>query len=167
MTYKVCVYIYKKFISFMFILLFCSRALNGRWQRGGNASNISTVLRQLGTKCEFIGSLSDSKAFSFLTEDCHDRGILIDHCVYHSTPIAPFSSVILNEASGSRTIIHSNPNMPILTADDFCKIPYELYRWIHFEVSTFKFDRKNRGLYLRINRMKLHLKSRNFIRLNV
>lgn len=140
------------------IVLFYCRALNGRWQRGGNASNICTVLRQLGTKCEFIGSLSDSKAFSFLTEDCRDRGILIDHCVYHSTPIAPFSSVILNEASGSRTIIHSNPNMPILTADDFCKISYELYSWIHFEVST---ERNNRGLHLKTNRMKLHLISRN------
>ncbi|XP_031634393.1 ketohexokinase-like [Contarinia nasturtii] len=109
------------------------RALNGRWQRGGNASNMCTVLRQFGAECEFIGSLSDSKAFSFLIEDCRDRGIVIDHCVYHTTPIAPFSSVILNEINGSRTIIHSNPNMPILSADDFSKIPYERYKWIHFE----------------------------------
>lgn len=114
------------------------RALEGRWQRGGNASNICTVLRQLKNNCEFIGSLSNSKAFSFLIEDCNDRGILIDHCVYHSTPIAPFSSVILNEATGSRTIVHSNANIPILTADDFRKIPYERYKWIHFEVCSLK-----------------------------
>lgn len=123
-----------------FLLLFYYRAFSGRWQRGGNASNICSVLRQLGAKCEFIGSLSNAKAFSFLTEDCRDRGILIDHCVYHSTSIAPFSSVILNEANGSRTIVHSNPNMPILTADDFYKIPYERYRWIHFEVSTIEYE---------------------------
>lgn len=114
-----------------------NRAISGRWQRGGNASNICTVLRQLDSNCEFIGSLSNARAFSFLIEDFNDRGILIDHCVYHSTPIAPFSSVILNEATGSRTIIFSNPNMPILTADDFYKIPYERYKWIHFEVSSF------------------------------
>lgn len=110
--------------------------MNGRWQRGGNASNICTVLRQLSSKCEFIGSLSESNAFSFLIEDCRDRGIEINHCVYHTAPIAPFSSVILNEATGSRTIIHSNPNMPILTANDFRKIPYARYKWIHFEVSA-------------------------------
>ena len=108
--------------------------MDGRWQRGGNASNICTVLRQLGAKCEFIGSLSTSKAFSFLIEDCRDRGILIDHCAFHSTPIARFSSVILNETNGSRTIIRSNSNMPNLSADDFRKIPYERYKWIHFEV---------------------------------
>lgn len=113
-----------------------SRALKGRWQRGGNASNLCTVLRQLGNKCEFMGPLSNSKAFSFLIEDCHDRGIQIDHCVYHSAPIAPFSSVILNEATGSRTIVHSNADMPMLTADDFRKIPFENYGWIHFEVCT-------------------------------
>lgn len=111
------------------------RAKSGRWQRGGNASNICTVLRQLNTECEFIGTFSKSQAFSFLIEDCHDRGIEINHCVYHATPTAPFSSVILNEATGSRTIIYSNGNMPILTADDFRKIPYERYKWIHFEVS--------------------------------
>lgn len=112
------------------------RSLNGRWQRGGNASNICTVLRQLNCDCEFIGTLSESRAFSFLIEDCRDRGIRLDHCVYHATKFAPFSSVILNETTGSRTIIHSNPNMPILRADDFTKIPYERYKWIHFEVTS-------------------------------
>lgn len=113
------------------------RSIGGRWQRGGNASNICTVLRQLNCDCEFIGSLSDSRAFSFLIEDCRDRGIRLDHCVYHATKFAPFSSVILNETTGSRTIVHSNPNMPILRADEFTKIPYERYKWIHFEVSRY------------------------------
>lgn len=113
---------------------FSCRSISGRWQRGGNASNICTVLRQLNHDCEFIGSLSDSQAFSFLIEDFNVRGIRIDHCVRY-TKFAPFSSVILNETTGSRTIIHSNPNIPILTVDDFTKIPYERYKWIHFEVS--------------------------------
>lgn len=36
--------------------------------------------------------------------------------------------------TGSRTIVHSNPNLPILTAVDFRKIPLQRYKWIHFEV---------------------------------
>lgn len=120
---------------FHWILFENFRSISGRCQRGGNASNICTVLRQLDRACEFIGSLSEAQTFSFLIDDCHERGIRIDHCVKHATKFAPFSSVILNESTGSRTIIHSNLNMPILKADEFTKIPYERYKWIHFEVS--------------------------------
>lgn len=112
--------------------------MTGKWQRGGNASNICTVLRQLGEKCEFLGSLSKSKAFQFLIDDCNERKICIEHCVYHDNCGAPFSSVILNEATGSRTIIHSNPNLPILTFKDFQKVPLNQYKWIHFEVGQNK-----------------------------
>lgn len=111
------------------------RSLTGRWRRGGNASNICSVLRQFSENCEFIGSLSKSKVFQFLIEDCNKQKICIDHCVYHENCGAPFSSVILNEANGSRTIIHSNTNLPILTIEDFQKIPFERYKWIHFEVN--------------------------------
>lgn len=114
---------------------FVDRAINGRWQRGGNASNICTVLRQLNDNCEFIGSLSTTSASRFLIEDCQQRGINIDHCAYHDDCITPFSSVILNVKTGSRTIVHSNPNLPILNADDFRRVPLDRYKWIHFEVS--------------------------------
>lgn len=111
------------------------RSQHGRWQRGGNASNICTVLKQLGDKCEFIGSFSRTKMFQFVIDDCRDRGICINNCVFHDNCEAPLSSVILNEATGSRTIIHSNPNLPILTFDDFRKICLNNYKWIHFEVN--------------------------------
>lgn len=119
------------------------RILEGRWQRGGNASNACTVLRQLGDKCEFIGPLSNSKACSFVIEDFNSRGILIDHCVLHSTSMLPFSSIVLSETTGSRTIIHSNADMPIFTADDFFKISFERYKWIHFEVRTIERPSEN------------------------
>lgn len=111
-----------------------ARASDGRCQRGGNASNICSVLRQLNDNCEFLGSLSSTSATRFLIEDCQQRGINIEHCVYHDDCVTPFSSVILNMQTGSRTIVHSNPNLPILTAADFRKIPLERYKWIHFEV---------------------------------
>lgn len=94
------------------------------------------MLRQLNDNCEFLGSLSSTSATRFLIEDCQRRGINIEHCVYHDNCVTPFSSVILNMKTGSRTIVHSNPNLPILTAVDFRKIPLQRYKWIHFEVGA-------------------------------
>lgn len=80
-----------------------------------------------------MGTFSRSKMFQFVIDDCCDRDIRINNCVYHDNCEAPVSSVILNESTGSRTIVHSNPNLPILTFDDFRKICLNDYRWIHFE----------------------------------
>ncbi|XP_055371360.1 ketohexokinase-like [Condylostylus longicornis] len=108
------------------------RCLRGHWQRGGNASNNCSVLRQLGAECEFLGMLSNSKGFQFLKEDCHQRLIHIENCPNIDID-PPFSSVILNEENSSRTIIHSNPNYPILKYEHFENIDLSLYKWIHFE----------------------------------
>lgn len=130
----VCLHIKTK-TNFIF---FFYRSEHGRWQRGGNASNNCTVFRQLGDKCEFIGTISKSKMFQFVIEDCKNRGIRISNCVYHENSEPPLSSVILNEVTGSRTIIHSNPDLPLLTFDDFRKINLNEYKWIHFEVNSRK-----------------------------
>lgn len=130
------------------------RSKHGRWQRGGNASNICTVLSQLGEKCEFIGSLPNNKMFQFVIEDCLDRGILMDYCVYHDNPQSPIATVLLNDESGSRTIIFSNPNLPILTFEDFRKVDLRQYKWIHFEVSLIV----NRMVFLHLY-SKLYSKS--------
>lgn len=108
------------------------RCLKGYWQRGGNASNNCTVLRNLNTDCEFLGMLSESPAFGFLHDDCHKRGIHIENCPITAQD-PPFSSVILSQESDSRTIIHSNSNFPILKFDHFNKIDLSKYSWIHFE----------------------------------
>lgn len=108
------------------------RCQNGYWQRGGNASNNSTVLRKLGAPCEFLGMISTSPAFQFLYEDCHQRGIHIENCPTTDMD-PPFSSIILVKSKGTRTIVHSNPGFPILTYEDFRKINLSSYSWIHFE----------------------------------
>ncbi|XP_011202933.2 ketohexokinase [Bactrocera dorsalis] len=109
------------------------RCLAGYWQRGGNASNNCTVLRQLGApQVEFLGMLSASPAFAFLYEDCRKRNIIIENCP--STDMdPPFSSVILNKASGSRTIIHSNPGFPTLEHEHGKRLDLSNYGWVHFE----------------------------------
>ncbi|XP_055905758.1 ketohexokinase-like [Eupeodes corollae] len=108
------------------------RCLKGYWQRGGNASNNCTVLRNLNADCEFLGMLSESQAFGFLNDDCRKRGIRIENC-----PITPqdppFSSVVLSQESDSRTIIHSNSNFPILKFEHFDRVDLAAYSWIHFE----------------------------------
>ncbi|XP_050334597.1 ketohexokinase-like [Bactrocera neohumeralis] len=109
------------------------RCLAGYWQRGGNASNNCTVLRQLGApQVEFLGMLSASPAFAFLYEDCRKRNIIIENCP--STDLdPPFSSVILNKATGSRTIIHSNPGFPTLEYEHGTRLDLNSYGWVHFE----------------------------------
>nr|XP_016925149.2 ketohexokinase isoform X1 [Drosophila suzukii] len=87
------------------------RCLDGFWQRGGNASNVSTVLRVLGSKVDFFGMLSKSDAFRVLLEDL----------------------LILAQDSGTRTIIHCNKDYPQSTYEDFSKIDLSEYGWVHFE----------------------------------
>lgn len=40
----------------------------------------------------------------------------------------------ISEANGSRTIIHSNPNLPHMSFEEFDKCNLDEYKWIHFEV---------------------------------
>lgn len=113
-----------------------ARSKYGRWQRGGNASNNCTVLAQLKKPTEFLGSLCTSKIFEFVIDDMEKRSILYGNCPTYASCDPPLSSVLLNEKTGSRTIVHSNPNLPILSFEDFKKVVGNLskYEWIHFEV---------------------------------
>ncbi|KAH8294364.1 hypothetical protein KR054_011528 [Drosophila jambulina] len=108
------------------------RCLDGFWQRGGNASNVSTTLRVLGTKVDFFGMLSSSDAFRVLLEDLRRREIGTQNCPLTSRD-PPFSSVILSQDTGSRTIIHCNKDYPQTTWEDFTKIDLSQYGWVHFE----------------------------------
>jgi ketohexokinase len=109
------------------------RSYSGRWQRGGNASNNVTVLSLLGEKCELLCTYSTIDMFKFVLQDLTDRGIETKHCVGHDNCQAPLSTVLLSLATGTRTIVHSNPNLPHLVYADFAKCQLDVYKWIHFE----------------------------------
>uniref|UniRef100_A0AAG5D5D6 Carbohydrate kinase PfkB domain-containing protein n=1 Tax=Anopheles atroparvus TaxID=41427 RepID=A0AAG5D5D6_ANOAO len=109
------------------------RCQSSRWQRGGNASNNCTVLANLGVRCELLASFSESNTFQFALADLRGRNIAFDHCVYHPDTEVPLSTVWLSLATGTRTIVHSNPNLPELTLEDFARIDLAEYGWIHFE----------------------------------
>ncbi|XP_008553210.1 ketohexokinase-like [Microplitis demolitor] len=110
-----------------------TRCVEYRWQRGGNASNNCTVLSRLGSKCEFFGTLGAEHHLKFLKDDMIKYSIDFDHCPIIERIGCPISTVILSLQTGSRTILHHNPNLPELTIEDFEKLNLDNYSWIHFE----------------------------------
>lgn len=74
--------------------------------------------------------------FEFVLDDMAQRGIRYSHCPFYDCEV-PLSSVLLNEQNGSRTIVHSNPGLPILRSSDFMTVELDNFEWIHFEVNGF------------------------------
>ncbi|XP_046471158.1 ketohexokinase isoform X1 [Neodiprion pinetum] len=109
------------------------RCVAHRWQRGGNASNNCTVLSEAGNSCEFLGTLSAEQHLNFLQDDMRKCKINFAHCPTVEGFGCPTSTVILSLNSGSRTILHYNPNLPELSLENFEKLNLEEYSWIHFE----------------------------------
>nr|XP_053650539.1 ketohexokinase-like isoform X1 [Cherax quadricarinatus] len=110
-----------------------NRCLDQHWQRGGNASNSCTVLGLLGAKPTFFGTIADSHEKRFLLEDFAKFDVNTDYAVIHEGCDSPASCIILSAATGSRTIVHSNKNLPELSVEDFNKIDLSAFQWVHFE----------------------------------
>ncbi|KAK1333216.1 hypothetical protein QTO34_006754 [Cnephaeus nilssonii] len=85
-----------------------SRCLSQRWQRGGNASNSCTVLSLLGAPCAFMGSLAPGHVADFVLDDLRRYSVDLHYTVFQTTGSVPISTVIVNETSGSRTILHAH-----------------------------------------------------------
>lgn len=115
---------------------FLIRSTHALWQRGGNASNNSTVLSLLGRKCELLTTFSDDKMFVFIIEDLRNRGIETKNCFYYPNCNIPLSTVLLSKNTGCRTIIHSNKNLPHVNFDNFDKCNLNEYFWVHFEARS-------------------------------
>ncbi|XP_043212417.1 ketohexokinase-like [Amphibalanus amphitrite] len=109
-----------------------NRCLDQQWCRGGNASNSATVLSLLGANAEFFGSIPQGDLTSFFEEDFRRDGVHVDRCP-RLPARTPTSCVIVSAASGTRTIVHSNGDLPELPADALRHVPLREYDWIHFE----------------------------------
>ncbi|XP_008833248.1 ketohexokinase isoform X3 [Nannospalax galili] len=109
------------------------RCLSQRWQRGGNASNSCTVLSLLGARCAFMGSLAPGHVADFVLDDLRRYSVDLRYTVLQTTGSIPTSTVIINEASGSRTILHAYRNLPDVSAKDFEKVDLTQFKWIHIE----------------------------------
>ncbi|XP_023223753.1 ketohexokinase-like isoform X1 [Centruroides sculpturatus] len=113
--------------------IFHYRCLYHHWQRGGNASNNCTVAKQLGAPCEYFGTMSNDLGGRFLQNDLDSHAICRDNCVFYDDCDSPISTVIINVNNGSRTILHSNRNLPEPTFEQFAKLDLTKYKWVHFE----------------------------------
>ncbi|BES89239.1 Hypothetical protein NTJ_02046 [Nesidiocoris tenuis] len=110
------------------------RSLDCYWSRGGNASNNCTVLSLLGAQCSFIGHVANNLFWEYAKRDFEKYGIDVSKCIIREGRYDfPLSTVITNAQNGSRTIIHSNKNLPETTADEFLAIDISQHSWIHFE----------------------------------
>ncbi|XP_020839540.1 ketohexokinase isoform X4 [Phascolarctos cinereus] len=110
-----------------------SRCLTQRWQRGGNASNSCTILSLLGAPCAFMGSLAPGHVADFVLDDLRRYSVDLRYTVPQRVGSIPISTVITSAATGSRTILHANRNLPDVSAKDFEKVDLNRFKWIHFE----------------------------------
>ncbi|XP_064911460.1 ketohexokinase isoform X1 [Columba livia] len=110
-----------------------TRCVSQRWQRGGNASNSCTVLALLGAPCAFMGSLAPGHAADFITADFQRRGVDVTHVAWQPCGDVPCACCIVSAASGSRTIVLYDTNLPDVTARDFERVDLSQYKWIHWE----------------------------------
>ncbi|XP_052666211.1 ketohexokinase isoform X1 [Harpia harpyja] len=110
-----------------------TRCVSQRWQRGGNASNSCTVLALLGAPCAFMGSLAPRHAGDFIAADFQRRGVDVTHVAWQPHGDVPCACCIVSAASGSRTIMLYDTNLPDVTARDFERVDLSQYKWIHWE----------------------------------
>ncbi|XP_042681966.1 ketohexokinase isoform X1 [Centrocercus urophasianus] len=110
-----------------------TRCLTQRWQRGGNASNSCTVLALLGAPCAFMGSLAPGHAADFIVADFRRRGVDVTHVAWQPQGDVPCACCVVSAASGSRTIVLHDTNLPDVTERDFARVDLAQYKWIHWE----------------------------------
>ncbi|KAM4602672.1 ketohexokinase isoform 2-T2 [Polymixia lowei] len=110
-----------------------SRCLSQRWQRGGNASNSCTVLSLLRAPCAFMGSLAPGPVADFIVGDFAKRGVDISGVAWQQEGETPCACCVVCPASGSRTVVLSDTNLPDVTSADFSKVDLSQYKWIHWE----------------------------------
>ncbi len=108
------------------------RVLERRVRRGGNAATALTVLSDLGHECRFAGVLGDDPEAELIRADL--RAARVDASGCRVIPGAPTltAEVILNRATGSRTILHHRA-LPELGYADFERLELESLDWVHFD----------------------------------
>jgi ketohexokinase len=100
--------------------------------RGGNVANSLVVLSQLGHACHWAGVLVDTPEGRFVREDLESSGVDTGLCRMLASGHMPVSSILLNTATGSRTIVHYR-DLPEYSFTDFAALGLESFDWLHFE----------------------------------
>lgn len=108
------------------------RALSRLHQVGGNVCNSLYVLNQLGHTASIMTTVGGDQSSKQLLNGLQERHIKTKHVQRFIQGQTPTSYVLLNEATGSRTITHYR-DLPELSFDFFAKVEIEQYDWLHFE----------------------------------
>lgn len=112
------------------------RALSQTVRRGGNVTNTLTVLSQLGHRCEWAGTLADDPDSRLIQTELQHSGIDFGRCAIIAGGHAPTSYITLNQANGSRTIVHYR-DLPEFNFDHFVagidRNPLNDVDWLHLE----------------------------------
>lgn len=107
------------------------RALTQWATCGGNAVNMLQLLAAKQHRCDFVGVLANDSLGESIHQQLQRLHINTDY-VTHLSGSSPISTILLNNSTASRTIIHYR-DLPELQASAFCHIPVARYDWLHFE----------------------------------
>ncbi len=109
------------------------RALQQRISRGGNVTNTLVILSQLGHQCTWGGVCVDEPNGQLILKDLETHHINHSFCRIERKGSVPTSHIILNQRTGSRTIVHYR-NSPEFQFNDFQHIPLARFDWLHFDL---------------------------------
>lgn len=108
------------------------RATGQRRALGGNAANSAALLAELGHETWLCATLGDDPASHEIETALRQRGVRTQALQCTPGGQAPTSFVTLNEANGSRTIVHWR-DLPELDPEHFRQLPLEQFDLFHFE----------------------------------
>ena len=108
------------------------RAVAQSIRSGGNAANTACVLAQFGFEVHLLATLGQDTAGEQVRRELQANAVVTEQLVTISQGRTPTSYITLNQASGSRTIVHYR-DLPELEENDFPFGELEHYDWFHFE----------------------------------
>lgn len=108
------------------------RAVAQRRAGGGNAANTAKVLAQRGHQCRWLGTLGDDADADCIIAELTGFGVDCSAAVRVAGGRSPVSYVILNQATGSRTIVHHR-DLPELQPPALDGVDLTGLDWVHFE----------------------------------
>ncbi|XP_055666975.1 ketohexokinase isoform X3 [Falco peregrinus] len=76
---------------------------------------------------------AEDSDISFIVADFRHRGVDMTHVAWQPRGDVPCACCVVSAASGSRTIVLYDTNLPDVTAHDFELVDFSQYKWIHWE----------------------------------
>uniref|UniRef100_A0A8R1XX31 PfkB domain-containing protein n=1 Tax=Onchocerca volvulus TaxID=6282 RepID=A0A8R1XX31_ONCVO len=115
-----------------------SRILKQIWTVGGNATNNVIVLNQLNSYSVLFSAIPINCIL--ITSLLAKVGVSSEHCLHRLDGELPTSTVIVNENTGSRTIMHYRGQLQEPNCEEFqLSFPdINIFSWIHFEGRNFE-----------------------------